>query len=68
MVTNMLDENSRSRGEEVEGEGEGEGEGEVAVVLEIGGYQCILPRGSQWYFTKAKTSLRHWRRICCTVS
>lgn len=27
----------------------------------------MLPRGFQWYCTKAKTSLRQWPRICCTV-
>lgn len=44
----------RSGGEEVEGEGE------LEVVLDIGGYQCMLPRESQSYCTKAKTCLRQW--------
>lgn len=45
-------ESIRSGGEEVEGEGA------VEVVLDIGGYQCMLPRESQSYCTKAKTRLR----------
>lgn len=54
-------ESIRSGGEEVEGEGA------VEVVLDIGGYQCMLPGNPNRIVPKRRPVFEQWPGICYTA-